>query len=483
METESGHIQEFDDTPGYERIHTYHRAGTYNEVDPNGTQTNYIVGDTFMITERNGFIWIGGEYNLTVDGNANIFCRTDANIEVAQNANVRVGNNISLGVANDMDIAIGGDLKIKVAGDFKVDAGNITAKSQGDYDVQAVGDLGIKGAKINVESEGDFNIKGSDINVEADGDANYLSGGTTHMDYSQGQFGNGASGAEGATDLNDIELTPPDAGDPLNPSVPQLIPPDRKISEGASAETPQDYATAEGRAESAKQSRESGVANPPPAVVSETPTTPGGGTNTVIPTDCKIIYNTTNFTDDYRMSKNFTLGMLMAGGLNGQHKLVDQQLTGDDGKIRTYTVQEIVCNLAQTAQNILEPALEVLPGGISGRGKQWMITSGYRLKGVIKTESPNTSHCKGFAIDVALLSKSLRETYELAQKLEKVIPYDQCILEYRYQGQVWVHLGYGKSQRKQAFTMLNDKTYQGTYPKGGFVLVDSITPPGAVVKG
>jgi predicted chitinase len=463
-ESEAGHIQEFDDTPGYERIHTYHRAGTYHEVDPMGTQTNYIVGDNFMITERNGFIWIGGEYNLTVDGNANIFCRTDANIEVAQNATIKVGNNLDVGVANDVTLAVGGNMQLKAVGQLDIAADNITMKSSNNFFVQAGQGTSIKSNAIEIESAQDMNI---------------LAGGNLNADYSQGNFGNGASGAQ---DVEDFTLTPPDAGDPLNPTVPQLIPPDRRVAEGASAETPQDYSTPEGRAESAKQSRDSGVPNPAPAVVSETPTTPGGGTNTVIPTDCKIIYNTTNFTDDYRMSKNFTLGMLMAGGLNGQHKLVDQQLTGDDGKIRTYTVQEIVCNLAQTAQNILEPALEVLPGGIGGRGKLWMITSGYRLKGVIKTESPNSSHCKGFAIDVALLSKSLRETYELAQKLEKVIPYDQCILEYRYQGQVWVHLGYGKTQRKQAFTMLNDKSYQGTFPKGGFVLVDSITPPAAVVK-
>ena len=460
-ESESGHIQEFDDTPGYERIHTFHRAGTYHEVDPMGTQTNYIVGDNFMITERNGFIWIGGEYNLTVDGNANIFCRTDANIEVAQNATVKVGNNLDIGAANDVTLAVGGNMQLKAVGQLDIAADNITMKSANNMFFQAGVGTSIKSKSVQIESSSDMNI---------------LAGGTLHADYSQGQFGNGASGAQ---DIADFTLTPPTAGDPLNPTVPQLIPPDRRVADGAAAETPQDYATPEGRAESAKQNRESGVPNPPAAVVTEEPTTPGGGTNTVIPTDCKIIYNTTNFTDDYRMSKNFTLGMLMAGGLNGKHKLVDQQLTGDDGKIRTYTVQEIVCNLAQTCQNVLEPALEVLPGGISGRGKLWMITSGYRLKGVIATESPNSSHCKGFAIDVALLSKSLRETYELAQKLEKILPYDQCILEYRHPGQVWVHMGYGKSQRKQAFTMLNDKTYQGTFPKGGFVLVDSITPPAA----
>ena len=36
-ESESGHVQEFDDTPGAERIHTYHRAGTFEEIHPDGS--------------------------------------------------------------------------------------------------------------------------------------------------------------------------------------------------------------------------------------------------------------------------------------------------------------------------------------------------------------------------------------------------------------------------------------------------------------
>lgn len=461
METESGHIQEFDDTPGYERIHTYHRVGTYNEIDPNGTQTNYIVGDNFTLTERNGFIWIGGDYNLTVDGGANIFCRSEANIEVASNAIITVGNNAELGVANDMSIAVGGNMKVKVAGAFDIAANNISVKSVNNLLFQAGQVSSIKSNAMQLESSSDMNI---------------LSGGTLHADYSQGQFGNGASGAQ---DVADFTLSPPLAGDPLNPTVPQLIPPDRRAAEGAAAETPEDYATPEGRAQSAKQSRENGVALPPPAVNSEAPAPAAGNTTKPVPSDCKIIYATTNFTNDYTISKNFTLGMLMDGGLGGKHKLVDQQLTGDGGKIRLYTVQEIVCNLAQTAQNILEPALEILPGGISGRGKLWKISSGYRLKGITKTESPKSNHCKGFCFDIVLLlPDKMRKTYELAIALEKILPYDQLILEYRYQDQVWVHMGYGISQRKQAFTMLNDKTHAQ-----GFVLLDSITPPRAVVKG
>jgi predicted chitinase len=466
FETESGHIQEFDDTPGQERIHTYHRSGTFHEIDTNGTQVNYIVGDNFVLMEKNGCISVRGECNITVDGNTNIYARTDANIQVDQNATIKVGNNLDIGVGTDVTMAIGGDFKVKVAGDFKVDAGNITAKSQGDYDVQAVAALG---------------IKGDTTNIEAVGDANYLSGGTTSMDYSQGQFGNGAAGA---TDLEDIALTPPEATVGLSPVVPFAIPPEREFEEKTTAETPDDFETPEGRAASAQQSRTEGVVGAPAPVATEEAPAPSGGSKTVVPVSCDIIYARKEFSNDFRMSKNFTLGMLIDGGVGGKHRLVDQMLKeSKTSPERIYTVQEIVCNLAQTAQNILEPMLEVLPGGIGGYKTQWKINSGYRLKGVVSNESPTSDHCKGCAIDIGImLPDKYTSTYDIIQKAEKILPYDQLILEYRHPGSVWIHVSYKpKGSRKMAFTMVNDSTYKRNSAgvPSGFVLVENIPPKSA----
>jgi hypothetical protein len=305
---------------------------------------------------------------------------------------------------------------------------------------------------------------------------NILAGGTLSADYSQGQFGNGASGAntQAVDALPAVELTPPPAGDPLDPTVPYLIPPERAFEERTTAETPDDWNTPEGRAISNRESRENGVAVP---VVpnSEETAAPSGGTTATVPVDCQVIYNTTNFTNDYRLSKNFTLGMMMDGGVNGKHKLVDQMLKESAASAeRVFTVQEIVCNLAMTAQNVLEPLLDVLPGGIAGYNKQWKISSGYRLKGVVKQESPTSDHCKGQAVDIALINSTYDKTFALASAAEKVLPYDQLILEYRYPGSHWLHCSYkSKGVRKMAFTMVNDKTYQ----RSGYALLDAIPQP------
>jgi predicted chitinase len=460
FETESGHVQEFDDTPGQERIHTFHRSGTFQEVDPNGTQVNYIVGDNFVVMERNGCISVKGECNLTVEGNANIYVRTDANIAVENNATVEVRNNLSIGVATDTTLAVGGDMKMKIVGDLDIQAANIRVKSEGDFDSQATGGISVKGATTNIEAEGA---------------SNYLSGGSTNMDYSVGNFGNGASGAN---DVEAIELPAPALGDPINPIVPYLIPPEREFEERTVVETPDDLETPEGRAKQAEDQRKTGIVGAPAPEASESAPAPRGGATAKTSVDCSIIFSTKSFTGDYRLSKNFTLGMLISGGFGGKHKLIDQQLKENkESAERTFTVQEIVCNLANTVQNILEPALEVLPGGIGGYNKQWAITSGYRLKGVVPYESPTSDHCKGRAVDIGLLVPDrYNKTYEIIQQMEKVCSYDQMILEYRHPDKIWIHSSFNvNGGRKTAFTMVNDKTFD----KNGFVLVSTIPPRAA----
>ena len=78
MQTESGHFQEFDDTPGAERIRTQHKAGTFTEIHPDGTSVCKIVGDGYYISAQDGNIIIGGQCNISIAGNAEITVGGDA---------------------------------------------------------------------------------------------------------------------------------------------------------------------------------------------------------------------------------------------------------------------------------------------------------------------------------------------------------------------------------------------------------------------
>ena len=67
--TESGHVFEVDDTPNAQRLHTYHKSGTYEEVDVSGRRVNKVVGDDYEVVVKNKTVYIQGDWNIEVKGN------------------------------------------------------------------------------------------------------------------------------------------------------------------------------------------------------------------------------------------------------------------------------------------------------------------------------------------------------------------------------------------------------------------------------
>ena len=82
METESGHIKEYDDTSGQERIHEYHKKGTFYEIDKDGNKSTRIVGDNYEVVAGSDFVNIKGTANLTIDSNCNTYIKGNWNIQV-----------------------------------------------------------------------------------------------------------------------------------------------------------------------------------------------------------------------------------------------------------------------------------------------------------------------------------------------------------------------------------------------------------------
>ena len=93
MESESGHIKEYDDTEEHERIHEYHRAGTFYEVDGGGNRTVKIVGDGYHIVAGSDHLFVGGNCNITVESNCNMYVKKDWNIQVDGDMNLLVQGN------------------------------------------------------------------------------------------------------------------------------------------------------------------------------------------------------------------------------------------------------------------------------------------------------------------------------------------------------------------------------------------------------
>lgn len=95
-ETESGHVMEFDDTPGYERVHVAHRTGTYTEMRPDGSKVTRVVGNNYEVVAGNDYVNIQGVCNITVNGNANIKVGGVLNTTVGSNMNLNVGGSFNV---------------------------------------------------------------------------------------------------------------------------------------------------------------------------------------------------------------------------------------------------------------------------------------------------------------------------------------------------------------------------------------------------
>lgn len=485
-ETESGHVQEFDDTPGYERIHTYHRSGTYEEIDANGTLVRRIVGDKYEILERNGFISIQGDCNVTVEGNVNIFCRSDANIEVAGSAEMKVGGNFDIGVARDMNVAVEGNFSLWANGTMNLQAkgnghirtnetmfiatndemhllseNNMFAYSKKKFDLFSDEDLKIASkGEINTVSDKTtklyakekLSIKSAN-EIGADGKNVYLNSGKSEK----------ATKAGLATKALVHGMVPPPLGAPVYQVIDRLAGPELLGEEQYMYETPDAGNTQASRKYIQLRNQQDGVSN---TYKSEVATGTGGSGTSVIPPNQPAILGSSEFNGSYRLTKHFTLGMLFDGGYNVKHKLIAQC---------GLTPQQIVANLASLAGNVLEKYLEVLPGGIGGINKYWVITSGYRMNGVVAASSKTSDHCLGRACDISLMgpggSDRKRRHFELIQQLDKLVTYDQLILEYSGPTTSWIHTGFrgtGANQtfgvgagnnRGMRFTMVDHKTY------------------------
>jgi len=94
-QSESGHVIEIDDTPNFERLHTYHRTGTYTEINEDGRRVNKIVGDDFEIVQKDKNLYIQGAFTITAKGNITINGDIKVNGSITATGDV-IGGGISL---------------------------------------------------------------------------------------------------------------------------------------------------------------------------------------------------------------------------------------------------------------------------------------------------------------------------------------------------------------------------------------------------
>lgn len=186
-ETESGHVIELDDTPGSERIHVFHKSGTFMEVDALGNRVQVIKGSDYTIVDNNGYISIQGKANVSVNGSINIFVGGDANIEVDGNTHVNCHNNMELNAAGRLKLTAGEGIDIRSPEVF-IDADNTL---QINADVSAK--LHVKEFNMIVDTDMKMNVN-NDYRLSVKNNSDTIVGAVTKH-YSNGEihFGSGAS--------------------------------------------------------------------------------------------------------------------------------------------------------------------------------------------------------------------------------------------------------------------------------------------------
>ena len=388
--TESGHIMEFDDTQYSERVHIYHKSGTFTEIDANGTQVNRIVGDNYEILERNGHVYIKGTMDVTIDGDHNVKVNNAMNLEVVGNVNMKVTGNMNVDVA-------------------------------GTYNLKASG--------INLETHtGPMNIKSANsVNVQSAAAQSFKAGATFNVDAVRVDMNDGTAGDASGSGLDTLSVATPEL-----PEFTDLVVITRGAEAAAHYETPEE---GDATAYTAKQISDGTLR----ADEKDFGTAQGSATaspNNVapLPQSCNLISSMDKFTPDLQLSTHFNLGSLTK---NGTRMPVNQQ---------GLTAQEIVCNLKGLAENCLEPIIGLYPSMV--------ITSGFRRPNDVAQSSKTSQHYLGQAADIIIPGFSRQKHYDAIQTIQQLIPYDQLILEYSGANTVWIHVSFKyTANRQMAFTM------------------------------
>jgi len=462
-QTESGHIIEVDDTPGSERLHIYHRSGTYIEIDANGSMVKRTKGSSYEIIDRNGKISIAGRADISVNGACNIFVGNDANIEVE--------GDVNLTCHNDITAQAGGTFNLSAVEEFNIASGNVNIeayytmnqkattlnmhskenmhmRSNADIKVQATNLFDFVSDTIYTHAKGAINLKsGSNTNIDSGDKIDLLASNNINLDGSQvhNNSGNAGPASEsqesviaGSSNIGVIagrkDISDNDKNDPLVLSLADS----RSIALEEETQSPEDSNSQKNLIISEGFANAADLSEPPTAV--DSATVESEQQNFVEP-DVKL-KTVTQLPGNYNLSPNFTVEML-----SSKAAVTRDPVRGHEKA----TYGEIIFNLQAIALNVLEPVKKIYPN--------MFVTSAFRDPGNA-SNAKTSQHPLGQGVDIQFKGITKKEYFEIATKLAKVLKYDQMILEYcSYANNPWIHVSYSVKNRSQVLTFFNHKTH------------------------
>ena len=157
--TEKGHLLEFDDTVGFQRIAITHSAGSYQEYSNDGTYVSHVVSKMFEIVSSDKSSLIEGDSIETIDKSLKLKVNklsasgNNYDIEIGEGANFNImvrSGSLNMNVKGNVNIFSNDDINMS-CDNFRVDASKKVTISSGD--------------KMLLDSSGENDINGTPINL------------------------------------------------------------------------------------------------------------------------------------------------------------------------------------------------------------------------------------------------------------------------------------------------------------------------------
>ena len=145
--SESGHVIEIDDTPKGERIHVWHKSGSYIEFQPDGTIVKKSYKDDHEIVLGEDKTYVTGNMSVFVEGNVSF--KTLGNFSIAAEGNVSImaGGSMDISSVGGMALASSGSITESAAGELVFNGKTIKQNMGGGSGAKSV-DVGAKLAML-----------------------------------------------------------------------------------------------------------------------------------------------------------------------------------------------------------------------------------------------------------------------------------------------------------------------------------------------
>ncbi len=114
--TESGHMIEYDNTPGDRRIHIYHASGTHMEIKDDGVRITKVEGKEQEFYNKGKDETVTGNFNLTINGDFIVKVTGTYKVEASAIEFVTTNGDLNMKSSGNMLREVGGDQRVQVNG-------------------------------------------------------------------------------------------------------------------------------------------------------------------------------------------------------------------------------------------------------------------------------------------------------------------------------------------------------------------------------